>query len=785
MYACVSQIPSDESIDIPSTIQALTKDLSSPEAADPATRLRILLILGKLEINYDAASARTTWQEVASAAKSQRKYDLATRALGEQGIAEFILGDVQAARKQVVLAWGLSKAERDTTATVRYASIYGEGLEQLGRYQEALTPLNDAIKMAAAHPEIAYPTVAVYAKIDALAGLKHYDEALTLANQCLNRLAGTLYDGQRTQVYISRGSIYQSLGDGPDAIEDFKKALFVSRRIGNFRGITDAGGLLAQEYERDGEFSSALMAIDEAITANTKIPGELYLVPRNLAIKADIEEKMGQVKEADFLYGKSVVLVNSLIRRAPTESIQRELLSAMSDIYSGYFELLCQQNNFSGALQKLEEVRGRLETEALEHHRTPKPTSPSADDQELTRLNIALINTDDPETRSSLMAKIYSAELRDSHLDRLALQTITHPVSLGELKKNLSSKELLVEYVLAEPHSYALAITRYEVHAYKLVARSVIETDAARYRGEILARKVDLPLARRLFGELLGPMADYSTNTNLIIIPDGDLHLLPFSALAEHDTYVLASHSISVEPSSTVFELLRQRKHLPDPHGVAYLGVAAWTKTTDTRNLFVRAVTGPQRSQFVSLPASKLEVESIANDLPKPDAVLLGSNATEDNFKLLAPQTTEVIHLALHGYADLDYPERSALIFAPDITGREDGLLQVREIRAMQLHARLITLSACDTGVGPFSEAGIVNLVNAFIEAGADSVVSTLWQLEDHTTERLMTDFYAALYRHIQKVDALREAQLSLMNEGLPPYYWASFQIVGNPNSLT
>jgi CHAT domain-containing protein len=103
----------------------------------------------------------------------------------------------------------------------------------------------------------------------------------------------------------------------------------------------------------------------------------------------------------------------------------------------------------------------------------------------------------------------------------------------------------------------------------------------------------------------------------------------------------------------------------------------------------------------------------------------------------------------------------------------------------MQLHARLITLSACDTGVGPFSEAGIVNLVNAFIEAGADSVVSTLWQLEDHITERLMTDFYAALHRHIQKVDALREAQLSLMNEGLPPYYWASFQIVGNPNSLT
>ena len=127
--------------------------------------------------------------------------------------------------------------------------------------------------------------------------------------------------------------------------------------------------------------------------------------------------------------------------------------------------------------------------------------------------------------------------------------------------------------------------------------------------------------------------------------------------------------------------------------------------------------------------------------------------------------------------------DRSALVFAPEQSNsNEDGLLQVREIRGLHLKTKLITLSACNTGVGPVEEAGVANLVNAFIEAGADSVVSTLWELEDHTTEHLMTQFYAQLANHKRKVDALRTAQLELLDKGLPPYFWASFQIVGDPN---
>lgn len=215
-----------------------------------------------------------------------------------------------------------------------------------------------------------------------------------------------------------------------------------------------------------------------------------------------------------------------------------------------------------------------------------------------------------------------------------------------------------------------------------------------------------------------------------------------------------------------------------------YIGVAAWTQATDNRNPIARAISGPEKDQFVPLPHSEAEVETIAHDLPRPNTILLGRDATETNFKRLSAESAEVIHLALHGYADVDYPDRSALIFAPEPKGPDDGLLQVREIRDLHVRAKLVTLSACDTGVGPVGEAEVANVVNAFIEAGADSVVSTLWDLDDQSTEHLMTMFYSQLASRQRKVDALRLAQLDMLQKGLPPYFWAGVQIVGDPSGI-
>ena len=781
LYAEVSQIPPDETVSVPQNILKLTEFLATPEAQDEETKLRILTIRGMLEINYDAAQAKATWITVQNLALHLHHVQLATRAVGEQGIAAFILGDTETAKKQVVRAWGLSKVEHDPAASVRYASVFGAGLVQVHRYKEALGPLNEAIRIAATSHGVAYPTIAVYAKIDALAGLHQYNEALQLANQSLKRLEGTPYAAHRSQVLLSLGGIQKDRGDLKAAIADYEQAVEISAQIQNYRGITDAGGLLAQVYESTNNLPQALKSINLAIDANTRIPDELYLVPRNLAIKAEITDKMGDAKGSDALYRKSIALIDRMIGHASTTNVQRQLLSEMSDVYSGYFASLCAQKRYDEALQVLENVRGRVETEALLHHANELVHEPNAEEKELTKLNLSLIDTDDPASRAAITSAIYTTELGMSP-STLAQETITHPVHLRALQQGLSPNELVIEYVLAEPASYAFAITQDSVTPYRLSSKAVIESDARQYTKDVRGRQENLSLAAKLFEELLKPIKEYGEKTDLIVIPDGSLHLVPFAALADSVGYVLKSHTVDISPSSTVFDLLAKRVRKDETVSMPYIGVAAWTQPTDNRNAIVRAISGPQRSQLVPLPDSRTEVETIAKDLPQPSTILLGADATEGHFKSLDLNSTEVVHLALHGYTDLDYPDRSALIFAPDASGADDGLLQVREIRNLHLKAKLVTLSACNTGVGPVGEAGIVNLVNAFIEAGADSVVSTLWEVEDHTTERLMTDFYGELANHKRKVEALRSAQLAMISQGLTPYFWASFQIVGDPN---
>jgi CHAT domain-containing protein len=284
----------------------------------------------------------------------------------------------------------------------------------------------------------------------------------------------------------------------------------------------------------------------------------------------------------------------------------------------------------------------------------------------------------------------------------------------------------------------------------------------------------------------LGAIPEYRTNPDVIIVPDGELNLLPFGALANGGQYILASHTVSIAPSGTVLDLLRHRANLPAHTDHSFLGIAAWISKAPRTTLLAtirRAMSGLSRSELVALPESRYEVKTVATDLPEPRTILLGGNATETNFKRLPLAQYEVIHLALHGYADPEFPDRSALVFAPETPPIDDGLLQVREIRQFHLNASLVTLSACDTGVGPVGEEGVADIVNAFIQAGAQSVVSTLWEIDDQATAQLMVDFYGQLGRGSTKADALRQAQIEMMKSGEPPYYWAGFELDGEPSN--
>jgi CHAT domain-containing protein len=786
LYARVSQIPPrSETLSLPDQIRALTQDLDLPSAQSYDTHLRILSVRGMLEVNYDAAMTRKTYSEIEKLAWQRGRFLVAARAIGEQGIAEFLSGNIQSAKRKVIYAWSMSKVFRDRAAQIRYASLYAEGLIQVGRFAEARKVVTGAIDIAAKTPGAPYPGMARAAEMQSLAGLKDYDGALRIAAESEAWAKSHSLFGQLVHIENNRADIYEKEGKTDLAINAYRSAIAYSKQIAYWRGVSEVGGSLAQALEKEEKLDEALAAVNDSLDANAKIPDELYFVPRNLAVKADILRRMGRIAESNDNYQKSTTLIDSLLMTSPSLDVERLLLADLSDVYSGYFVSLSEQGRREEAFELIEKAHGRIEAQSLEHHETKETSEPTAQEKELTELNVRLLRSDDPAVRNQIEQKIYDTELNGSSTSPLASQTSIRPVSLDELQKRLHDGELLLEYVLGEPSSYVMAVTHDHVSNYKLAGKGDIERDCKLYRSAIAEHKALSELGSGLFRSLLGQISELSAAATVIIVADGELHLLPFSALWDGQHYVVQTHSISTAPSATVLNFVRSANPVTDHH--TFVGVAAWTGTPTSwldraRHKIFRQADDLELKNLEPLPASLDEVTHIASDLPSPKQILAGVNATEREFKSLPLVDYKVLHLALHGHVDEDYPDRSALVFAPENDNVDDGLLQLREIRNLHLTASLVTLSACNSGVGPVGEAGVDNLANAFLDAGAATVVSSLWEVDDRATSDLMISFYDHLAHGEGKAQALREAKIHLMQgEASQPFYWAAFEISGEP----
>jgi CHAT domain-containing protein len=197
-----------------------------------------------------------------------------------------------------------------------------------------------------------------------------------------------------------------------------------------------------------------------------------------------------------------------------------------------------------------------------------------------------------------------------------------------------------------------------------------------------------------------------------------------------------------------------------------------------------------------------------------PDHVFIGAEASEDNLYRLERQRPRWLHIATHGFFDeaaslvLRAPTgavsqiptgnpllRSGLAFAganqrrlqPSPGDRGDGIVTALDISTtLDLRStELVVLSACETGVGEVRAGeGVFGLSRSFQAAGAQTVVMSLWQVQDRATERLMTRFYEGLRDGMGKSEALRAAALSVKaQEGTShPYFWGAFVVAGNPS---
>lgn len=438
LYAHVSQFAVKmESSDLSTLIAELNADLASPAAAKPETRLRVLEMKAKCEEEYDATIAKQTFSEVERCALKQHKFYLASRASGELGILAFTLGDVAQAAARVKRAYAVAKFLGDPAAHIRYAEMIGFGLQQLGQPKQALVFLDEAISTQERHSEVALPYVAYNAKIDSLADLARYQEALTLADQAVDYARTWQFYGQLQALLTSRGDVLIKTGKASEAVNSYQEALADAKRLGSWRAINLIDGKLAVVYERMGALPRALSAINEAIDANKQTPSEIFLVPGNLAVKARILAELGRRADAEGLYLKATDVLDALLAHVPTPETERLLLSELGDLYSGYFQLLSDGGRTEAAFDVIERAHGRIEAQELEYNQTAIPRYADSGDVTLHELELRALKTDARQDRMVLIRQMLA--LKDTKADWIVEE---RPASLRSVQRQLQPEEV-------------------------------------------------------------------------------------------------------------------------------------------------------------------------------------------------------------------------------------------------------------------------------------------------------------------------------------------------------
>jgi len=167
---------------------------------------------------------------------------------------------------------------------------------------------------------------------------------------------------------------------------------------------------------------------------------------------------------------------------------------------------------------------------------------------------------------------------------------------------------------------------------------------------------------------------------------------------------------------------------------------------------------------------------------------MLGPAASEKIFKETAYRY-RVLHLAMHVYIDEEDPLYSKLLFAEDSLMEQDGFLHVHEIYELNLNAKMVVLSGCNTGTGISRLGeGIMSLARAFFYCGIPNIVMTLWTVYDESAELLMTEFYRDLAKGRTNETAMRNAKLHFIENAEPihqhPYFWSGFVVIGDNEAV-
>ena len=399
------------------------------------------------------------------------------------------------------------------------------------------------------------------------------------------------------------------------------------------------------------------------------------------------------------------------------------------------------------------------------------------------------------------------------------------PFDLENFQQNIIDEDsVLLEFSLGEKESYLWLISKNEFSSVTLPSRKILESHIERIH-EIFESRQPLPnedvadYQKRtadnesiynqeissLSRDILGKITESIANKRLLIVPDGKIAMLPFAALIHPQTNeILIKHNeIIFQPSaaflsfSSTFETTRP---LPEKDLLVFADPVfseddSRLETQNTEKAFFPNILNlnfrdfrlmDENGKIPRLFASLQEAESIAKIVNTSQTEII-SGFEVNREKILSSDISQykIVHFTTHGLVDVKRPEVSGIVLSQyDVNGnKQDGFLRLQDIYSLNLQTGLVALSSCQSGVGKeIKGEGLMSINNAFLQAGAESVLSSYWKVDDYATAELMKIFYRELMENnLPPSQALRQAQIQMSShpQFSSPFYWAAFTVHG------
>lgn len=384
--------------------------------------------------------------------------------------------------------------------------------------------------------------------------------------------------------------------------------------------------------------------------------------------------------------------------------------------------------------------------------------------------------------------------------------TSPRPITVKLAQQFLAPGTVLLSYILGNDKSYLLVLDASGLKAHELPPRHDLEASSRAFHKALQESRLKRPqwrlIASRLSQQLLPKKAVPPGANRLIVVPDGLLHYVPFSALVSprgDEKLLIDDFEVTYVPSVSILARLRERNR-EQTRGVAVFADPVFS-SQDRRLLELRSGAAsrsnspklgayPQGRLGQELPRlhysnnEALSIAALAGT--RGSSMKLGFDATKAAVLAADLQAYSILHFATHAWIDEQFPELSGIVLSRfNQEGKPiDAELRLHEIHDLKLNAELTVLSGCQTALGKQVRGnGLEGFAHGFLYAGSSRVLVSLWNVNDKATARLMAEFYRNLIEAgASPAEALRQAQNWLRQRPGwdQPFYWAPFVLQGD-----